>query len=134
MVAFIPGMELARDFFEDIVEPLLPGALALSAGLIGPGSEVLGFDSEMSTNHDWGPRVMIFLSASDHGRAERIAEVLRRDLPREFRGYPTNFSQPDPDDKGSRRMQTVSGREVNHRVEFLGLNRSRIGSPCRCSD
>ena len=61
---FIPGLDLARLFYTEAVRPLLdqecPG-LAHSAALIGSGSEVLGFDSLRSTDHNWGPRLQIFL-------------------------------------------------------------------------
>ena len=52
----------------DAVQPMLGEHLPnlnYSAGLIGGGSEVLGFDSEISTDHDWGPRVMLFVRADD---------------------------------------------------------------------
>lgn len=46
--AFIPGRELSRLFYREQVRPLLdaswPG-LAHTAALIGPGSDVLGFDT-----------------------------------------------------------------------------------------
>lgn len=63
-VTFVPGLELSRGFFADLVQPLLEDAfpdLRYSAALIGHGSEVLGFDTVMSTDHHWGPRVMLFL-------------------------------------------------------------------------
>jgi hypothetical protein len=36
--------------------------------LLGNGSEVLGFDTELSTDHDWSPRVVLFLRDEDHVR------------------------------------------------------------------
>ena len=55
---FLPGLELSRQFYEEVVRPLLdqrfPG-LPHAAGRLGSGSEVLAFDTEMSTDHDWGP-------------------------------------------------------------------------------
>ena len=71
MSDFIPGLELSRRFFEEAVEPILetefPG-LRFAAALVGSGSEVLGFDTEMSSDHHWGPRVMLFLDEEDHAR------------------------------------------------------------------
>ena len=61
---FLPGLTLARDFFSEIVQPLLaektPG-VPYAAALIGPGSDVLGFDTPVSCDHDWGPRLQLFL-------------------------------------------------------------------------
>ena len=61
---FLPGLTLARDFFSEIVQPLLaektPG-VPYAAALIGAGSDVLGFDTPVSRDHDWGPRLQLFL-------------------------------------------------------------------------
>lgn len=46
MPEFVPGLELSRSFYEEVVRPLLDDAfpgLVHSAALLGPGSEVLGF-------------------------------------------------------------------------------------------
>ena len=55
MTAFIPGLELSRLFYQEAVRPILdavfPG-LPHSAALLGRGSEVLGFDDAMSTDHN----------------------------------------------------------------------------------
>ena len=95
MPAFIPGLELSRLFYHEIVQSILqaqfPG-LAYSAALIGDGSEVLGFDTEMSSDHDWGPRLLLFLKEEDLSLQDQIAETLRYSLPHTFRGYSTHFS------------------------------------------
>ncbi len=50
MPEFIPGLELSRLFYWEVVRPLMdrhyPG-LPHAAALIGLGSEVLGFDTQM---------------------------------------------------------------------------------------
>jgi hypothetical protein len=51
MAPFTPGLELARRFYEDWAAPRLEG-IAHAAALIGDGSEVLGFDTPMSADHD----------------------------------------------------------------------------------
>jgi hypothetical protein len=94
-VAFVPGQDLAREFYASVVQPLLaelfPG-LRYSAALLGPGSEVLGFDSRRSTDHDWGPRLQIFLAAHLGGSwADRIAAALGDRLPATFAGYPVSY-------------------------------------------
>ena len=111
MVAeFIPGLELSRLLYAEAVRPLLDSAypgLRYSAALIGPGSEVLGFDSARSTDHDWGPRLRLFLA--DDGLSGEITELLGQRLPETFRGWPVAF-----DDS--------SGRHgVRHWVKVTGL-------------
>lgn len=122
---FIPGLELSRGFFEEIVEPLLEQEfpqLEFAAGLIGSGSEVLGYDDPMSTDHHWGPRVMLFLKDENLPEyRDPITVILSQKLPFSYRGYPTNFTSPDLEDSGTQLLEEVSGGPVNHRVEVCGL-------------
>jgi hypothetical protein len=125
-MTFLPGLELCQAFYLEVVRPILEAEfpdLPHAAGLIGSGSEVLGFDDAMSSDHHWGPRVMLFLPEEEHARyASQIDETLRHRLPYEFRGYPTNFGEPDPDDNGVQHLQTISHGPVNHRVEMSTLH------------
>ncbi len=111
---FVPGLRLAGQFYAEVVRPLLgqafPG-LRCAAALIGAGSEVLGFDTERSTDHDWGPRLQLFLDEEDAGRLGRdIDEVLAGGMPDSFGGYGVKFAVGrDP------------GGGVRHRVEVFGL-------------
>lgn len=60
---FIKGLDLCEKFFYDVAKPVLDEyfpELVYSAGLIGYGSDVLGFDDEVSTDHMWGPRFYLF--------------------------------------------------------------------------
>jgi Domain of unknown function (DUF4037) len=91
VTAFVPGLEMSRQFYERLVRPILhagfPG-LPYSAALLGRGSEVLGFDDTMSTDHDWKPRVLLFLREDDRVRhGDGINDLLRRELPPTFRGH-----------------------------------------------
>jgi hypothetical protein len=94
---------------------------------------VLGFDDEMSADHHWGPRVMLFLREDDHrSQAEVLQDALAHHLPTEFRGYPTNFTQPDPEDNGVQLLRAIERGPVVHRVsshtvpgffsEYLGFD------------
>src|ERR1700722_2758783 len=107
--AFVPGLDLARDFYHAVVAPLLGQEfprLRYAAALLGPGSEVAGLDSERSTDHDWGPRLQILLTGDDAAGsgeatagsregtatlAGRLTTVLAERLPESFRGYPVRF-------------------------------------------
>jgi hypothetical protein len=122
---FVPGLELAEGFFREEVEPILESHyphLSYSAALIGSGSEVLGFDTRMSADHHWGPRVMLFLRPEDFGsRREEIRTALSKLLPVSYRGFSTNFSEPDPEDRGTQVLQPVSSGPINHRVEIFTI-------------
>jgi hypothetical protein len=95
---FIPGRELSGRFYRECVRPLLAAAfprLDYAAALLGPGSDVLGFDSAMSTDHDWGPRFWLLLKAEDLGLRDQIDQLLRQSLPSSFAGYPVSISEPN---------------------------------------
>ena len=118
---FQPGLQVSRVFYHEIVQPILatefPG-LAYAAGLVGPGSDVLGYDDSMSMDHDWGPRLLLFLNEQECRQlGGRLHSTLADRLPPTFLGYPTNFSAPDPDDNGTQQMVAVdSGSAISHRV------------------
>ena len=122
---FIPGLKLAEGFFAEHVEPLLTEAyptLRYSAALIGDGSEVLGFDTPVSTDHHWGPRLMLFLAPQEYGSArEDIRHYLSCALPSSYRGYSTHFTPPDPNDNGVRHMFPHDGGPVDHMVELTTI-------------
>lgn len=86
MAAFVPGLELARSLYEGVVA----GAIARphTACLLGEGSEVQGFDDERSRDHEWGPRLQLFVPVAD---VDHAARAVRAALPPTFRGYPTRW-------------------------------------------
>ncbi|MFF8918629.1 DUF4037 domain-containing protein [Streptomyces sp. NPDC015032] len=115
---FVPGLELSHRFYLEAVQPLLDEAapgVTHSAARLGSGSEVLGFDTARSADHEWGPRLQIFLLPQDVTRhGARITGLLSERLPKTFRGYPTHFASTG--EAGIRVMQTTDG-PVHHRVE-----------------
>ncbi|WP_030344354.1 DUF4037 domain-containing protein [Streptomyces californicus] len=115
---FLPGLELSRIIYEEAVRPVLdaecPG-LRYAAARVGAGSEVLGFDTARSADHEWGPRLDLFLEPADaaaHG--ERIHRLLAERLPKDVRGWPTHFRHADPADPVGH-MEPTEG-PVHHRV------------------
>ncbi len=116
---------MSRKFYWQAVRPVLdacfPG-LAHSAALIGAGSEVLGFDTEMSTDHHWGPRALLFVSETDGPQVSQpIFQALAERLPVSFLGFPTNFGSPNPADSGVQLLLPVETGPVNHRVEVFTI-------------
>jgi len=120
MAQFIRGVQLNEMFYREAVAPILAAAfpeLSYSAALIGYGSDVLGYDSERSTDHEWGPRLLIFLPEKDfRDQADSISEILSARLPTEFRGYSTSFTEPD--EYRVRWMAPAESGRVRHHVYF----------------
>ena len=118
MSEFIGGLRLSGLFYEQAVRPILAStfpALAYSAALIGAGSEVLGYDTPLSTDHDWGPRLVLFLAEPAYdAHAPRMREALSGALPRTFHGYSTHFGPPD---REGVRLRDETAGPVDHRVE-----------------
>lgn len=138
MAEFAPGLALAREFYHQAVQPIIAGHwpnLAYSAALLGSGSETLGYDDAVSTDHHWGPRLLLFLPESDHSKfASQLHERLALHLPYRFLGHPTNFSAPKTGqgDDGTQVLHATSQGKINHRVEILTLDgylRAYLGIP-----
>lgn len=98
------GLELARGFYLDVVRPLIDRPH--TACLIGEGSEVLGYDTERSRDHEWGPRLQV-LVAEDH--LERIDDRIRDGLPERYRGHPTTW-------------YSLSSGRTTHHIEVATLD------------
>jgi hypothetical protein len=98
--------------------------------LIGPGSDVLGYDDEVSRDHEWGPRVLLF--GEDLADAGAIDEALANELPLSVAGFPTHFGPTD--EEGTARITAIDASPVAHRVRVLRLRdflHERIGADPR---
>lgn len=132
MAKFIPGIKLSELYYRKAVRPVLeknfPG-LRYSAALIGWGSEVLGYDTALSRDHHWGPRMILFLSEKDFPKLKnKIDKALAGNLPYEFMGHSTNFSESEPN--GVRHPVAITKGPVDHMVVITTVRAffiSRIG-------
>jgi hypothetical protein len=119
---FMKGLNLSQVFYEEAVKPLLESEfpnLVYSAGHLGSGSDVLGFDTEQSMDHGWGPRLLVFLREKNYEKYhESLDTFLGRNLPTEIRGFPINF---DYHDDGTTVMQLSDDRPLNHGVEIVTI-------------
>ena len=116
MKTFIKGKQLCADFFQECAKPVLDKyfpELIYSAGLLGYGSDVLGYDDEVSADHMWGPRFYLFLRKEDMWKKEEIMHALCENLPYSYKGYSVNFSVPDPNDHGVQVPEDISEGSVN---------------------
>jgi hypothetical protein len=94
------GIELSRRFYEDLVRPWLARAapgLPHAAALLGYGSELLGFDDAMSQDHNWGPRVHLFVDEPVFAaEANALVAMFATAAPDTFLGHPIGMAnQPD---------------------------------------
>jgi hypothetical protein len=124
MPPFVKGLDLSRRFYDEIVKAILERhdrELPYAAALIGSGSEVLGFDDAMSTDHDWGPSVTIFVRHDASQLVEVIGELMRHELPHQFMGYSTNYIHA-PEAPGVQVMAITTRGVVNHRVQAVTID------------
>jgi Domain of unknown function (DUF4037) len=115
---FIPGLELSRIFYEEAVRPILDRrfrGLTHGAGRLHTGSDVLGFDTPRSMDHDWGPKTTLFLAEADctGPLVDEILRVLGEELPFEVRGYSTHIARPEVDGGA---MAHATRRPITHGV------------------
>ena len=78
------GMELAeqlyRDKVRDAIEAEFPAyAGRIAVGLAGPGSECFGFDDAISRDHDFAPRLCLWLTEAD---AREVGQAVQRSYER----------------------------------------------------
>lgn len=94
------SLDLNRKYYNECVLEIIkkhyPQILEKhAAALLGWGSEVLGNDDEYSKIYGWGPRVIIFLRENEYEKnCKKLHEIFAKNLPIEFHGYPTRFTDP----------------------------------------
>ncbi|GAB6091704.1 DUF4037 domain-containing protein [Spirochaeta dissipatitropha] len=116
---FIPGIELNRAFYFEVVKPLLEKAfpdINHSASLIGYGSDVLGYDNPTSMDHNWGPRCQIFLDQDSMSRKDELHQYFSMNLPLEFKGFPTNYTDPRKD--ATQSLSPTETYPITHLIEI----------------
>lgn len=123
MANFIKGVELSKLFYQQEVKPILDlgfPELKYSSALFGWGSETLGYDTAQSSDHHWGPRVILFLAEKDFSEfSQKIKDALANKLPYDFMGYSTNFRKAE--ENGVRVSETISSGPVNHMVDVFTI-------------
>lgn len=123
MPNFIPGLTLNRLFYQDVLKPLLASifpSLQYSAALIGPGSEVLGFDTPMSTDHDWGIHFFLFLRDKDESLCQDIANLLSHRLPAHFHDFPVSIPPVSPTPFVRLHKESLTG-PVKHHITTITI-------------
>ena len=86
------GLELSRGYYNDICRPAIEEHFKkhinkMAFGLVGDGSECYGFDDEISQDHDFGPRIMVWLSTDDYRQFGTELHKFILNLPKNYMGY-----------------------------------------------
>lgn len=74
------GYQMIADHFPEIKDQI-------AVGLVGQGSECLGFDDELSKDHDYGPSFCIWLPKDIYARYGAAMQKDYESLPQSFMGF-----------------------------------------------
>jgi len=93
------GLQLAEEYFEQYGRPLIQDDFSqytsrIAAGLVGAGSECLGFDDAISQDHDWGPGFCLWITDDDF---KEFGDKLHRAyaaLPKTYNGFGPRIASP----------------------------------------
>ena len=118
---------LPEDTMKEYGKPMLEERISrvwdqVAAGLVGEGSECLGYDDVTSVDHDFGPGFCLWLTREDY---EAVGQALQRaytELPGEYMGFPArNVTAQGGDRVGVLCMdeffRRYTGYERGHRTE-----------------
>ena len=92
------GLELSEKYYDAYGRPMLEEKFSqvidwAAAGLVGLGSECLGFDDEISMDHDFGPSFCIWLPRDTYERYGSQMQAAYDALPGEFMGFSGRITQ-----------------------------------------
>lgn len=121
-IPFIKGLTLSELFFDEAVRPLLSKHfpnLSYTAARIDGGSDVLGFDTPQSRDHDWGPRLTLFLSNKDFHLKEKIDNVFCNELPFKLNGYATHYGRHAD---GTVHLELIDHYPINHLITITTID------------
>ena len=117
------GLELAESYYNEygkkmIDEEFSEYADRIAVGLVGEGSECLGFDDRQSEDHDFEPGFCLFITEQDERRFGFKLERAYAKLPKEFMGYTRQRLSPVG---GSRHGVIVIGEFYRKMLGYDGV-------------
>ncbi len=93
------GLDISREFYLQFGKPMLeaefPEAIGrIAVGLVGEGSECLGFDDDISLDHDFEAGFCLFVTEKDYGEFGFKLSRAYSKLPKEFCGLKRSLLSP----------------------------------------
>ena len=107
----LSGLELCRKYYETygakMIEESFPEyAGKIAVGLVGEGSDCMGYDDSISEDHDWGPDFCMWVTEETYEKIGKRLEEEYDKLPTEFMGYHRTKSIQG---RGRRGVTTIPG-------------------------
>lgn len=114
------GLDLSEKYYWEVGRPVLKKEFPtyfsnITAGLMGDGSECLGYDDIISQDHDFGPSFCLWLNSEDFKSIGAQMQNTYMQLPKTFRGFPARNTTP----YGSDRIGVMEIHEFYSR--YIGL-------------
>lgn len=119
------GLELSQKYYEAFGEQMLqqfPQIVPyIAVGLIGSGSECLGYDDLLSQDHDFEPGFCMFLPGEELVSSRDAFQLERAyaKLPREFMGYTRPVYKPTDTRHGVIRIHDFLQQKIGSSSVFL---------------
>ncbi len=93
------GLDIAGNFYREYGRPMLEDGFAdvidrIAVGLSGEGSECLGYDDDISRDHDFEPGFCLWITEADERSFGFRLERAYEKLPREYRGLTRQLLAP----------------------------------------
>jgi hypothetical protein len=119
----VKGLELSERYYlqcgREMLARSFPGYKdRIACGLAGEGSDCLGFDDEVSRDHDFGPGFCMWLTDEDEAEIGAELRAAYRALPQRFMGCAAR----DPVSYGEQRLSAM--RITLFYMKFTGLPRA----------
>ncbi|MCR5418480.1 MAG: DUF4125 family protein [Lachnospiraceae bacterium] len=88
----VSGIELAEAYYDTYGKKMLFDNFGeyldrIAVGICGEGSECLGYDDDISEDHDFGPGFCMWVTKQTYDEIGEKLQSAYDDLPRQFRGY-----------------------------------------------
>ncbi len=95
----MPGIDISREFYLQYGKPMLEESFPdvidrIAVGLVGEGSECLGFDDEISRDHDFDAGFCLWITEKDEQDFGFRLERAYAKLPQEFMGLRRSILSP----------------------------------------